>query len=225
MLVFACSSSSGYTHDEGWIWAVVTVQKSKNGVKEKHICCSRLETWLGLRLTRACLGPVCEWLKVLIVCLPVFFLVCVLIKCLCFCYIWVGWQWGQMFSLILFLHKRHIIMYLIIKLGYESPFQNSSLYMLRWVVILRCGQRYWWRNKGPFKSFRLLPYRNKAQRNAFECVVYVVVICASAETHVKWTSVFRWFVFWVSLLVVHCLNKHVALAERLQCQMPTDEMY
>lgn len=28
-----------------------------------------------------------------------------------------------------------------------------------------------------------------------------------------------------ALWVVHCLNKHVALAVRLQCQMPTDEMY
>lgn len=28
-----------------------------------------------------------------------------------------------------------------------------------------------------------------------------------------------------ALWAVHCLNKHVALAVRLQCQMPTDEMY
>lgn len=28
-----------------------------------------------------------------------------------------------------------------------------------------------------------------------------------------------------ALGAVHCLNKHVALAVRLHCQMPTDEMY
>lgn len=112
---------SGYTHEEGLVWAIVTVWKSKNGVKKSVFVVPDLR----LGLVWDWLEPgwvLSEWLKVLIVCLSVFFFAYVLIKCLCFCHIWVGWVCGQMFSLILFLHKRHIIMYLIINLGCESPF-------------------------------------------------------------------------------------------------------